>query len=108
MVSGVQMPSQCPDTGLSPEKCAYKPLRIKRFHRVSTGNQHPYLLKSRYGKVSKMCPMCSGEIHSGAFVSRRDNKTRICALCAAFEDLSEREVWHSALQKRTQVKSPPN
>jgi uncharacterized protein len=27
-------------------------LRIKYFHRVSAGNQHPYWLKSRYGKVS--------------------------------------------------------
>src|SRR5215216_7696569 len=51
MVSGLQTPSQCPNTGRSPEKCAYKPLRIKHFHGVSAGNQHPYLLKSRYGKV---------------------------------------------------------
>ena len=51
MVSRVQTLSQCPNTGLSPEKCAYKPLRIKRFHGVSAGNQHPYLLKSHYGKV---------------------------------------------------------
>ena len=51
-VSGVQTPSQCPDTGLSPEKLAYNPLRIKHFHMVSTGNQPLYLLKSRYGKVS--------------------------------------------------------
>ena len=53
MVSGVQTPSQCPNTGLSPEKCASKPLRIKHFHGVSAGNEHPYLLKSRYGKVSQ-------------------------------------------------------
>jgi hypothetical protein len=46
MVSGVQTPSQCPDTGLSPEKCASKPLKTKHFHRVSAGNEHPYLLKS--------------------------------------------------------------
>jgi hypothetical protein len=57
MVSGVQTPSQYPDTGLSPEKCAYKPLRIKYFHGVSTGNQHPYLLKSRYGKVRLFLPL---------------------------------------------------
>ena len=31
---------------------ACKLLRIKHFHGVSSGNQHPYLLKSRYGKVS--------------------------------------------------------
>src|SRR5215211_5307974 len=31
---------------------AYKLLRTKYFHGVSSGNQHPYLLKSRYGKVS--------------------------------------------------------
>jgi putative transposase len=30
---------------------AYKPLRTKHFHGVSSGNQHPHLLKSRYGKV---------------------------------------------------------
>src|SRR4030095_3235966 len=32
---------------------AYKPLRTKHFHGVSSGNQHPPLPKSRYGKVSK-------------------------------------------------------
>jgi len=37
--------------GRSPEMWAYKPLRTKCFHGVSSGNQHPYLLKSRYGKV---------------------------------------------------------
>ena len=31
---------------------ACKLLRTKYFHGVSSGNQHPYLLKSRYGKVS--------------------------------------------------------
>jgi hypothetical protein len=31
---------------------ACKLLRTKHFHGVSSGNQHPYLLKSRYGKVS--------------------------------------------------------
>ena len=31
---------------------AYKLLRTKHFHGVSSGNQPPYLLKSRYGKVS--------------------------------------------------------
>jgi DNA-binding MarR family transcriptional regulator len=51
MVPGVQTPSQCPDTGLSPERCAYKPLRIKCLHGVCAGNQHPYWLKSQYGKV---------------------------------------------------------
>src|SRR5262245_4287616 len=58
MVSGVQTPSQCPDMGLSPEKCAYKSLRAKYFHGVSAGNQHPYLLKSRYGKVT----FCQGSL----------------------------------------------
>src|SRR5437764_9815474 len=29
-------------------------LRTKHFHGVSSGNQHPYWLKSRYGKVSKV------------------------------------------------------
>ena len=53
MVPGGQMPSQCPDRERSPEMWAYKPLRTKYFHGVSPGNQHPYLLKSRYGKVSK-------------------------------------------------------
>src|SRR5215216_4007472 len=51
-VPEVQTPSQCPDTGLSLENRAYKPLRTKHFHGISSGNQHPYLLKSRYGKVS--------------------------------------------------------
>jgi hypothetical protein len=52
--------------------------------------------------------MCSDEIHSGTFVSRRDNKTQICAVCAVFEGLYEQEVWQSALQQQTQVKSAPN
>ena len=38
--------------GRPPELWSYKRLRIKHFHRVSSGNQRPYLLKSRYGKVS--------------------------------------------------------
>src|SRR4029453_7931791 len=38
--------------GQSPEMWACKCLRTKHFHGVSSGNQHPYLLKSRYGKVS--------------------------------------------------------
>src|SRR5215510_1568745 len=37
--------------GRSPEMWAYKLLRTKYFHGVSSGNQYPYLLKSRYGKV---------------------------------------------------------
>ena len=55
-----------------------------------------------------LCSLCGDEIHSGAAVSRRDNKTRICALCAAFEDLYEREVWQSALREQTQEKSVMN
>jgi hypothetical protein len=35
---------------------AYKLLRTKYFHGVSSGNQPPYLLKSRYGKVSELLP----------------------------------------------------
>ena len=31
---------------------AYKLLKTKYFHGVSSGNQPPYVLKSRYGKVS--------------------------------------------------------
>jgi hypothetical protein len=31
---------------------AYKRPRIKHFHGVLSRNQHPYLLESRYGKVS--------------------------------------------------------
>src|SRR5512138_1784885 len=38
-----------------PEKYSYKALRIKHFHGVSSGNQHLYLLKSRYGKVRNKC-----------------------------------------------------
>jgi hypothetical protein len=55
-----------------------------------------------------LCSLCGDEIHSGAAVSRRDYKTKICGLCAAFEDLAEREVWQSALRDRTQGKSAPN
>jgi hypothetical protein len=35
----------------SEEMSACKRLRKKHFHGVLSGNQHPYLLKSRYGKV---------------------------------------------------------
>src|SRR5215217_6403986 len=42
---------------------ACKCLRIKHFHEVSSGNQPPYLLKSRYGKVSPLrCPYCQREM----------------------------------------------
>src|SRR5215211_2776197 len=41
--------------GRSPESWVHKRLRIKYFHGVSSGNQHPYLLKSRYGKVRIEC-----------------------------------------------------
>jgi len=58
MVSGVQTPSQRPEVGQSPEMWACKHLRTKHFHRVSSGNQHPYLLKSRYGKVSYLPVPC--------------------------------------------------
>jgi len=54
MVSGGQRPSQWSDRGRSPEMGAYKLLSTKYFHGVSSGNRHPYLLKSRYGKVSLM------------------------------------------------------
>ena len=37
--------------GRPPAIWAYNLLRTKHFHGVSSGNQHPYLLKSRYGKV---------------------------------------------------------
>ena len=36
----------------SPAMWAYNLLRTKYFHGVSSGNQHPSVLKSRYGKVS--------------------------------------------------------
>jgi hypothetical protein len=38
---------------------AYKLLRTKHFHGVSSGNQPPYLLKSRYGKVR----YARGDVH---------------------------------------------
>src|SRR4029453_9578286 len=40
--------------GQSPEMWAYKCLRTKRFHGVSSAGPHTYLLKSRYGKVSDL------------------------------------------------------
>jgi hypothetical protein len=52
--SGVQTPLQGPDMGRSPEMWDCKLLRIKHFHRVSSGYPHPYLLRSRYGKVSSL------------------------------------------------------
>src|SRR4030095_3821824 len=48
--------------GQPPEIWAYNLLRTKHFHEVSSGNQHSYLLKSRYGKVSQLL------IHSGSCI----------------------------------------
>src|SRR5437764_14417805 len=42
--------------GQSPETWACKYLRTKHFHGVSSRNQHPRLLKPRYGKVSRFSP----------------------------------------------------
>src|SRR6266851_6729592 len=42
--------------GRPPEIWAYNLLRTKYFHGVSSGSQHPYLLKSRYGKASLLFP----------------------------------------------------
>jgi hypothetical protein len=49
-----------------------------------------------------ICPMCSGEIHYGDFVSRSDNKTRICGICAFFEAQHELEAWQSAWKQRAE------
>jgi hypothetical protein len=49
--------------------------------------------------------MCSGEIKYGNFVSRRDNKTHICGICAFFEGLHELESWKSALQQQAEKKN---
>jgi hypothetical protein len=49
--------------------------------------------------------MCGDEIHSGAFVSRRDNKTQICGICAFFEGLYEREEWQSDFTQGAETKS---
>jgi len=68
MVPEVQTPLQRPDTGLPPEKCAYKSLRIKYFHGVYARNQPPYLRKSRYGKVrthEQMDALC--ELYPGFY-----------------------------------------
>ena len=59
MVSGGQTPSQCPDTGLSPE-VRFQTLENKALSRGIRGNEHPYLLKSLYGKVTNFpLPSCS-------------------------------------------------
>src|SRR5215468_8274706 len=47
----MQTPSQSPDRRRLPERRAYKCLRIKHFHGVSSAGPHTYSLKSRYGKV---------------------------------------------------------
>ena len=51
MAPEAQTPAQCPDGGQLPGMGAYNLLRTKHFHGVSSGSQHPYFLKSRYGKV---------------------------------------------------------
>ena len=54
MAHEAQKPSQGPNRGQLSAMRAYNLLRTKHFHGVSSGNQHPYLLKSRYGKVRKV------------------------------------------------------
>src|SRR5215468_5253529 len=53
----MQTPSQSPDRRRLPERRAYKCLRIKHFHGVSSAGPHTYSLKSRYGKVSFYLPL---------------------------------------------------
>ena len=48
----LQTPSLWPDMGRFPELWAYKPLKTKYFHRISSEDQHLYLVPSLYGKVS--------------------------------------------------------
>ena len=55
----------------------------------------------------KMCPMCGREIHYGDFVSRRDNKTRICGLCAFFEAADGLAEWKTAWKQGVEKKSAP-
>jgi len=40
---------------------AYNHLRVRYFHGVSAGKRHPYLLTSRYGKVSLVSIEINGE-----------------------------------------------
>jgi hypothetical protein len=47
----MQTPSQSPDRRRLLERWAYKHLRTKHFHGVSSAGPHTYSLKSRYGKV---------------------------------------------------------
>ena len=50
MAPEAQTPAQCPD-GDNPQGWSLQPPRTKHFHGVSSGSQHPYFLKSRYGKA---------------------------------------------------------
>ena len=82
-MSGVQTPSQGPDTGLSPEKCAYKVLRTKHFHGVSYANPHAYSLTSRYGKVmnirsKRLLENCGMHLIKEAEISDRGNRLFYC------------------------------
>ena len=51
--AGAQAPPQGPERGRSPALSSCKHLKTKHFHVALAGNQHPHVLKSRYGKVRK-------------------------------------------------------
>ncbi len=49
----------------------------------------------------KICPECNAEIRYGTFVSCKDNKTRICGVCAVIEAAQELDSWQQAGQQRS-------
>mgnify|MGYP006996099461 CR=1 FL=1 len=82
--------------GRSPEMWAYKPLRTKCFHGVSSGNQHPYLLKSRYGKVSRIAFLRAAGCFAGEPASHRST---------AYSGMGSLE-WAVAVYPRLRVRVP--
>src|SRR5262245_57668767 len=54
MESREEPPYQGPDMGRSADILPYLLFRAMYYHELPSGNQHPYVLKSQYGKVSRL------------------------------------------------------
>jgi hypothetical protein len=63
-------------------------LRTKYFHGVSSGNQHPYLLKSRYGRVSRLLISIMDAIYEKAIQTLyKGQSKKLTELTTRLEDL---------------------
>src|SRR4029434_7175383 len=76
MGSRVQTPAQCPDIERPPAVWAYNLLRTKYFHGVSSENQHPYLLKSRHGKVRTLLYLIACLMSPAPLINLAESRVR--------------------------------